>query len=61
LRSLTGTWTKARLTQFLADPTKLASGTVMPSMRMLGLSQEQVSTIIDTLARMSHEPSEGSE
>jgi glucose/arabinose dehydrogenase len=61
LRSLTGTWTKARLTQFLADPTKLASGTVMPSMRMLGLSQEQVSNIIDTLARMSHAPSEGSE
>jgi glucose/arabinose dehydrogenase/cytochrome c2 len=60
LRSLRGTWTKARLIQFLADPTKFASGTVMPSMRMLGLNPEQINNIVDTLARASQAPSDGS-
>jgi cytochrome c2 len=60
LRSLQGSWTKDRLIQFLTDPTKLASGTVMPSMRMLGLSPEQIRNIVDTLARASQPPSGGS-
>ncbi len=53
LRKVGGTWTKARLIEFLNDPTKLASGTVMPSMRMLGLNDEQIKNIVDTLARAS--------
>jgi aldose sugar dehydrogenase len=61
LRQLHGTWTKARLTQFLSDPTKYASGTTMPSMRMLGLNQQQIGDIIDTLARASHPMSDGSQ
>lgn len=61
LRQLHGTWTKARLMQFLADPTKYASGTVMPSMRMLGLNQQQVEDIINTLARASRSSSDGSQ
>jgi glucose/arabinose dehydrogenase/cytochrome c2 len=59
LRSLQGTWTKPRLIQFLADPTKVASGTVMPSMRMLGLQPEQINNIVDTLARASQPPPDG--
>lgn len=58
LRSLHGTWTKERLIQFLNDPTKLASGTVMPSMRMLGLSAEQVRNVVNELARASQAPSD---
>jgi glucose/arabinose dehydrogenase len=57
LRGKQGTWTKALLIEFLTDPTKFASGTVMPSMRMLGLSQEQVEEIADTLAQASQSPS----
>jgi len=57
LRARQGTWTKALLLQFLTDPTKFASGTVMPSMRMLGLDQEQIENIVDTLARASQSPS----
>ena len=53
LRERQGTWTKVLLEQFLTDPTKFASGTVMPSMRMLGLNQEQIEDIVDTLARAS--------
>jgi cytochrome c2 len=56
LRARQGTWTKALLVQFLTDPTKFASGTVMPSMRMLGLDQEQIENIVDTLARASQPP-----
>jgi cytochrome c2 len=53
LREKQGTWTKALLVQFLTDPTKFASGTVMPSMRMLKLNQEQIEDIVDTLAQAS--------
>jgi cytochrome c2 len=59
LRSLQGTWSEARLIQFLTEPTKLASGTVMPSMRMLGLNPEQIKNIVDTLARASQSASDG--
>ena len=58
LREKQGTWTKALLAQFLIDPTKFASGTVMPSMRMLGLDREQIDNIVDTLARASHPSAE---
>ena len=57
LRARKGTWTKALLVEFLTDPTKFASGTVMPSMRMLGLNPEQIENIVDTLARASQSPS----
>ena len=53
LRAREGNWTKALLVQFLTDPTKFASGTVMPSMRMLGLDAEQVEDVVDTLVRAS--------
>jgi glucose/arabinose dehydrogenase len=61
LRVRQGTWTKALLVQFLTDPPKFASGTVMPSMRMLGLDQEQIKNIADTLARASPTRSDGSQ
>jgi aldose sugar dehydrogenase len=61
LRARRGTWTKALLVEFLTDPTKFASGTVMPSMRMLGLDPEQIENIVDTLARASQPPSDGSQ
>ena len=57
LRARQGTWTKALLVEFLTDPTKFASGTVMPSMRMLGLDPEQIENIVDTLERASRSPS----
>jgi glucose/arabinose dehydrogenase len=57
LRARQGTWTRALLVQFLTDPTKFASGTVMPSMRMLGLDPEQIEDIVDTLARASQSSS----
>jgi cytochrome c2 len=57
LRATQGTWTKALLLQFLTDPTKFASGIVMPSMRMLGLDREQIENIVDILARASQPPS----
>ena len=57
LRARQGTWTKALLLQFLTDPTKFASGTVMPSMRMLGLDRAQIENIVDILARASQSPS----
>jgi cytochrome c2 len=57
LRARQGTWTRALLVQFLTDPTKFASGTVMPSMRMLGLDSEQIENIVDTLARASQSSS----
>jgi len=58
LRARQGTWTKELLVQFLTDPTKFADGTVMPSMRMLGLDSEQIANIVDTLARASRPPSD---
>jgi aldose sugar dehydrogenase len=61
LRARQGTWTKPLLVEFLADPTKFASGTVMPSMRMLGLDPEQIENIVDTLARASEPPSDRSQ
>jgi cytochrome c2 len=61
LRAQQGTWTKALLLQFLTDPTKFASGTVMPSMRMLGLDRERIENIVDALARASQQPSNGSQ
>jgi cytochrome c2 len=60
LRARQGTWTKALLVQFLTDPSKFASGTVMPSMRMLGLDRERIENIVDTLVRASKPPSDGS-
>jgi aldose sugar dehydrogenase len=60
LRAKQGNWTKERLVQFLTDPTKFASGTVMPSMRMLGLSPEQIGNIVDTLARASEQSADRS-
>jgi aldose sugar dehydrogenase len=57
LRARQGAWTKALLVQFLTNPTKFASGTVMPSMLMLGLNPEQIEKIVDTLARASESPS----
>jgi cytochrome c2 len=53
LRARQGTWTKSLLLQFLTDPTKFASGTVMPSMRMLGLDRGEIENIVDTLSRAS--------
>jgi aldose sugar dehydrogenase len=61
LRARQGTWTKALLVQFLTDPTKFASGTIMPSMRMLGLDPEQIDNIVDTLARASQPASDGTQ
>jgi glucose/arabinose dehydrogenase len=54
-------WTKALLLQFLTDPTKFASGTVMPSMRMLGLNSDQVKNIVNSLGRASQPTSAGSQ
>jgi aldose sugar dehydrogenase len=59
LRAQQGVWTEALLEQFLTDPTKFASGTVMPSMRMLGLDRDQIEDIIETLVRASSQPSGG--
>jgi aldose sugar dehydrogenase len=61
LRARQGTWTKALLVQFLTDPPKFASGTVMPSMRMLGLDREQIENIANTLAQASPIPSNSSQ
>jgi glucose/arabinose dehydrogenase/cytochrome c2 len=46
------TWTKALLLEFLTDPSKFASGTVMPSARALNLDD-----IVDKLAQASQPPS----
>jgi cytochrome c2 len=53
LRAKHGTWTKALLAEFLSDPDKFASGTVMPN---LGLNPEQIENIVDTLARATQSP-----
>jgi aldose sugar dehydrogenase len=49
-----GTWTKALLLQFLTNPDKFASGTLMPSMT---IDPEQLEDIVDTLTRASGSPS----
>ena len=53
LRALHGNWTKPLLMEFLTDPNKFDSGTVMPSMRMLGLNSEQIENIVEKLAQAS--------
>lgn len=53
LRAKQGNWTKARLFEFLSDPSKFANGTNMPN---LGLSPGQLNDIIDTLVRVSASP-----
>jgi cytochrome c2 len=50
LRGKRGSWTRARLENFLSDPAKFASGTNMPN---LGLDQEQIHDIVNTLSRAS--------